>query len=113
MTAMPPWVMYALIAIALLSVAGFAWYLIYGGEEEEETDDLAQADTLSITAADGTQLSDTLATTTEELKTTARESRMLALKESLERSLDSREGKAQMSARDRMLMPWFLLAGAD
>lgn len=114
MTALPPWVMYALIAMAVISVAGLVWYLVWGGDEEDDHEDSGGPDALSITAADGSPLSDALATTaSEELQTTARESRMVALKESLERSLDSREGKAQMSAKDRMSMPWFLLVGAD
>jgi len=106
--------MYVIIAIALLSAAGLGWYLLYGGEDEEDADDLGGPDALSITAADGSPLSDALATTAnEELEITARESRMVALKASLQRSLDSREGKAQMSAKDRMTMPWFLFVGAD
>ena len=42
----------------------------------------------------------------------ARKSRMIALKESLEKSLDSREGQT-VTQKNRMAMPWFLLVGAD
>ncbi|MEX2155176.1 MAG: type VI secretion system protein, partial [Gemmatimonadaceae bacterium] len=108
---MPTWLPWLLLGLGLASVIGLVLYLVLGGEEEEDPD-LAGADTLMITAAEG-GLKDPLATTTEEYKSTARKSRMIALKESLERSLDSREGTAQISARDRMLMPWFMLVGAD
>jgi type VI secretion system protein ImpL len=106
-----PWLLYVIIGVAVVSFGGFFWYLIWGGEEEEEADETG-VDPLGITAADGGMV-DTLATTTEELKTTARESRMIRMKESFERSLDSREGRAHVSAKDRMTMPWFMLVGAD
>src|SRR5687767_10417514 len=110
---MPTWLPWLIIGIALVSGGFLVWYLVAGGEEEDEDSDLAGADTLMITAADGSIIKDPLATTSEEYKSTARKSRMIALKESLERSLDSREGAAQISAKDRMLMPWFMLVGAD
>src|SRR5687768_16089550 len=107
---MPTWLPWLIIAFAVLSGVGLVWYLMAGGEEEDAED--AGDDPLAITAAEG-GITDRLAITTEELKTTARESRMLAIKESLQRSLDSREGRAQTSAKDRMHMPWFMLVGAD
>jgi type VI secretion system protein ImpL len=109
----PFWLPWLVIGVALFSGVALVWYLFFGGEDEaEETEDPAGVDTLSITAAEG-GFHDTLATTTEELKTTARESRIIALKQSLERSLDSREARAHTSAKDRMTMPWFMLVGAD
>jgi type VI secretion system protein ImpL len=108
---LPTWLLVLIIAITVVSFGGFFWYLIWGGEEEEDVEETG-VDPLGITAADGGMI-DTLATTTEELKTTARESRMIRMKESFERSLDSREGRAHGSAKDRMTMPWFMLVGAD
>jgi type VI secretion system protein ImpL len=107
---MPTWLPWLIIAFAVLSGVGLLWYLMAGGEEEDVEG--AGEDPLAITAAEG-GIAAKLATTAEELKTTARESRMLAIKESLQRSLDSREGRAQTSAKDRMHMPWFMLVGAD
>lgn len=103
-----------LLLVGLVFVGGIGlliWYFV-GGEEVEETGEGHEgADTLMITASEGAK--DPFATTTEEYKSTARKSRMIALKESLERSLDSREGTATASAKDRMAMPWFMLVGAD
>ncbi|HYC53261.1 MAG TPA: type VI secretion protein IcmF/TssM N-terminal domain-containing protein [Gemmatimonadaceae bacterium] len=99
-----------LIVLTLASGAALLWYLVFGGEEVDETTD-SSSDPLSITAAE--RIKDALATTTEEYRGAARKSRVIALKESLERSLDSREGVAQGSAKDRMIMPWFMLVGAD
>lgn len=112
---LPVWLPWLILGFALVSGAVLTWYLVAGGEEEEEeeTPDLAGTDPLSITAAEKGAFEDTLAATTEELKTTARESRIIALKQSLERSLDSREARAHTSAKDRMSMPWFMLVGAD
>jgi type VI secretion system protein ImpL len=110
---LPFWLPWVVIVFALISLIGLVWYLFFGGEDEEDvTEDLVGADTLSITAAEGA-FKDTLATTAEELRTTARESRIIALKQSLERSLDSRESRAHAPAKDRMSMPWFMLVGAD
>src|SRR5687767_7109745 len=110
---LPSWLPWVVIVFALFSGIGLVWYLFFGGEDdEEETEDTLGIDPLSTTAAEG-GFHDTLATTTEELKTTARESRIIALKQSLERSLDSREARAHTSAKDRMSMPWFMLVGAD
>jgi type VI secretion system protein ImpL len=110
---LPKWVFPVLLGLGVVFTLFFFWYMFFGGEEEDdEPEDSAGAgaDTLAITA-DGMQ--DTLLTTAEEFKGTARKSRMIALKESLERSLDSRETGAKLSAQDRMKMPWFLLVGAD
>src|SRR5947207_8962782 len=102
-----PWI---LIGLSLLGGIGlFVYSMITGDEEEEETEG---TDPLATTAADGTRLGDTLGVTSEEYRGVPRKSRMMALQESLEKSLDSREGVAQTS-RNRMTMPWFLLVGAD
>src|SRR5687767_14084368 len=109
---MPTWLPWLILGFAVLSGVGLLWYLLAGGDEEDEPEATGE-DPLAITAAEG-GLADKLATTaSEELQTTARESRMIALKASLEGTLDSREGKATTSAKDRMQMPWFMLVGAD
>lgn len=114
MQGMPTWLPIALLVVGGLSAVFFVWYWIAGGEEEEDEGEGRGAgiddDTLATTAPG---MDATLLTTAEEFKSTARKSRMIALKESLERSLDSRETGAKLSAQDRMKMPWFLLVGAD
>jgi type VI secretion system protein ImpL len=106
---------FLLIGLTVLGSIGLVLYWFFGGEEEEETgDEHAASNALAITASEGPNaFKDTLATTTEEYRGSARKSRMLALKESLERSLDSRQGVTMGSAKDRMQMPWFMLVGAD
>ncbi len=109
---MPVWLPYLLVAATLIVGGGLLWYLIAGGEDEEDETQRGGTDAFSITAAED-HLKDPLATTTEEYRGSARKSRMIALKASLERSLDSREGVARGSTKDRMVMPWFMLVGAD
>ena len=99
-------ILLAILTFGAAAFLGFYWF--FGGEEEDDN----TPDPLEVTAAER-RTNDALATTTEEYRGAARKSRMIALKESLERSLDSREGMAQGSARDRMIMPWFMLVGAD
>src|SRR5688500_7572690 len=105
---MPQWLPYLMMGMSLVVAVGLLWYGFAGGEEE---DDVAAdgTDPLSITASE--KATDPFAQTTEEQRGSAgRRSRVMALKESLERSLDSREG-IRGSDRDRMLMPWFMLVG--
>src|SRR5688572_17655959 len=82
-------------------------------EESDEVDD-ENADTIAV----GTRPDDPLAKTAdervgaaEEGAVTVRKSRMLALKQSLENSLQTRAGARPAS--DRMLMPWYLLVGPE
>lgn len=108
MAAWLPWLLLTL-SVVILGVLG--WYY-FADEDEDEPETLEERDPLGVTAAE-IGAADPLATTTEEYRGAGRKSRMIALKESLERSLDSREGVARGSARDRMVMPWFMLVGAD
>jgi type VI secretion system protein ImpL len=102
-----------LIGLSLLAGIGMLVYSWLRPEEDEEGEDYEGSDTLMMTAADGGGgKKDEFATTTEEYRGGARKSRMIALKESLEKSLDSREG-LQVTHKNRMAMPWFLLVGAD
>src|SRR4051812_21197220 len=109
---------FILLGVMILGAVGVLLYWFFGGEEYEEDEDGKPIgdDTLAITGPDA--LGDTLTTTRDEMKRTARASRMIAMKESLERSLDSRSGSQevqgkQLSNKDRMTMPWFMLVGAD
>jgi type VI secretion system protein ImpL len=106
-----PW-----IIIALSVLSGIA-LLVYNamtsddedGEEGDGQEPRGPEHILAITAA---EKKDELASTTEEYRGSARKSRVMALKESLERSLDSRQGH-RIQSKNRMTMPWFLLVGAD
>src|SRR5688572_22758764 len=114
MSNLPTWFPLLLVGLGVLMLAGFGWYMLFGGEEEEDEKERggsgADADTLAITTPG---MDATLLTTAEEFRSTGRKSRMIALKESLERSLDSRETGIKLSSQDRMKMPWYLLVGAD
>lgn len=102
-----PWI---IIALSVLGGIALMVYNAMQSDEDEEGEDLEGGDTLMMTAAEGKK--DALASTTEEYRGSARKSRMIALKESLEKSLDSREGQ-RVTSKNRMTMPWFLLVGAD
>lgn len=111
---LPTWAPFAILGFGFLMVLAFGLYMLYGGEEEEDENERGKsgidADTLATTAPG---MDATLLTTAEEFRSTGRRSRMIALKESLERSLDSRETGVKLSSQDRMKMPWYLLVGAD
>src|SRR5688572_9039146 len=105
---------FLLIGLAIVGSIGLLIYWFFGGEDEEVGEEQGRPDGLAVMASEGPNaFKDTLATTTEEYHGSARKSRVLALKESLERSLDSRHGVAMTSARERMTQPWFMLVGAD
>ncbi|HEU4995545.1 MAG TPA: type VI secretion system protein [Gemmatimonadaceae bacterium] len=104
-----PWILIG------LSVAGGLALLVWSmlrPEEDEEIDDGQGVgpNALAITASESTKAN--LAQTTEEFGASKRKSRILSMKASLERSLDTTIG-ARASTKDRMTMPWFLLVGAD
>lgn len=104
------WIPLVIIGLSVLGGIGLLVYNYLRPDEEEEGEELEGGDTLMITAAEGKK--DDLATTTEEYRGTARKSRMIALKASLEKSLETREGTT-VAAKNRMAMPWFMLVGAD
>jgi type VI protein secretion system component VasK len=111
-----PWVIIGLSVLG--GIALFVWNWLTPDEEE------VGEDTLMITAAEGEGgadgKKDSLATTTEEYRGASRKSRIIAMKESLERSfeksfersLETGDG-VKAGARTRMMMPWFMLVGAD
>jgi type VI secretion system protein ImpL len=111
---LPGWFPFAILGVGAVFTAFFIWYLVAGGEEEDDETSEGRsgldADTLAITTPG---MDPNLLTTAEEFRSTGRRSRMIALKESLERSLDSRETGVKLSSQDRMKMPWYLLVGAD
>lgn len=103
-----PWL---LIGLSVLGgIALLVWNAMRPDEDEDEPDQITGPGSLATTAAEGKR-SD-LATTTEEYKGSARKSRILSMKASLEKSLDTTIGP-RASTKDRMTMPWFLLVGAD
>jgi type VI secretion system protein ImpL len=108
---MQKWLPLIIIGLSVLGGIGLLVYNYLRPDEEEEGEEYGGGDTLMITAAEGKK--DDLATTTEEYRGSARKSRMIALKESLEKSLETREGAQVSSAKSRMAMPWFMLVGAD
>src|SRR5437867_9910727 len=108
---MPAWLPLVLILLSVLGGIGLIVYNFFR-PEDEEGEGLEGGDTLMITADEGKK--DDLATTTEEYRGGgARKSRMIALKESLEKSLETREGAPGSSAKSRMAIPWLMLVGAD
>lgn len=110
---MATWLPWLLLILSVVIVGALGWYYFADDDEDDQLETLEEErDPLGVTAAEPGG-PDPLATTTEEYRGAGRKSRMIALRESLERSLDSREGVARGSARDRMIMPWFMLVGAD
>jgi hypothetical protein len=108
----PIWA-WIIFAVGFLAGGGYLIYAFMGEEEDEEEEGQPGYDG-STTLADGSRadtLGETLLSTQDESRG-ARKSRMLALKDSLERSLEGREGEGA-EATDRMSMPWFLLLGAS
>lgn len=86
------------------------WNLVTAEEEDEEEEGFEGGETLTVEGKKP-DLDSTLATTAEDF--TARKSRMIALKESLEASLEVRQGPESAGAKDRMSMPWFMLVGGE
>lgn len=106
-----------LLLVVLLVIAGiggafFLWQWYKSDEEEQEGEGgFDGSGTTQMIGPDGeTTLSETLMTTASE---GARKSRMMALKESLEASLETRGSAADASAKDRLTLPWFLLIGGE
>src|SRR3954471_2474665 len=105
------------LPLILLMIAGlmFAIFLAYSflrDDEEEEEDEEGEPGNLGSTM----KMSGSHAADTQELLETddmrARKSRMIALKDSLEKSLQTRAG-VKASGLDRLAMPWFMLVGAE
>src|SRR5690348_16697967 len=107
----PLW-LWIIIGVGFLGTGGYLVFYLLSDEEEE--DDASAGYDGGSTMLDGGRadtLGETLLSTADESRG-ARKSRMLALKDSLERSLEGREGEGA-ETQDRMSMPWFLLLGAS
>ena len=102
-----------LLLIVAFVMGGIFMWQWYRSDAEEGEEGFDGAGTTQIIGPDGeTTLSETLMTTSEEYRG-ARKSRMLALKESLEASLETRGAAEDASSKDRLSMPWFLLIGGE
>ena len=73
-------------------------------DEEEDEEGLGSTQKMGGAHAD---------TTLELPESEARKSRMLALKDSLDRSLQTRVGGVNATKLDRLAMPWFMLVGTE
>ena len=104
-----------LLIILLIGLAGGGYFLYqwYISDEDDEGEGFDGGGTTQMIGRDGeTTLSETLMTTAAEGG--ARKSRIIALKESLEASLETRHGDVEdASGKDRLSLPWFLLIGGE
>ena len=97
-----------ILAITLAAMAVYLW--VNRGDDDEDDDEDFEGDgqTLRLSGAHAE---------TQELpesaETRARKSRMIALKDSLERSLQTRGGPRAAAEVDRLSMPWFMLVGTE
>jgi hypothetical protein len=105
----PLW-MWAIFIGFLISAGWLFYYLVFAEEEDEEEEQYDGSGTL-IDGARADTLGETLLSTAAEERA-ARKSRMLALKDSLERSLEGKDSEGA-ETQDRMSMPWFLLLGSS
>jgi type VI secretion system protein ImpL len=97
-----------LMGIAALVFAAFVIYSFMRADEEEDEDEDELSSTMKMAgghAADTMEIAET-----DDLR--ARKSRMIALKDSLEKSLQTRAG-VKASGLDRLAMPWFMLVGTE
>ena len=102
--------MYVAFGVFLLGGIFFLYQWWFSAEDEDEEGFDAGSTTMTVGPDGETTLSETLMTTAAE---GARKSRMIALKESLEASLETRGSAEDASAKDRLALPWFLLIGGE
>ena len=102
LSTLPKWAPIAIIlGVTFLAMAIYLFVNRGDDDEDEDEDDATRlmgpgADTLDI----------------ESDETRARKSRMIALKDSLDRSLQTRTG-VNAAEVDRLAMPWFMLVGTE
>lgn len=96
--------MIMMIIGGVVLVAFMAYSFFRDDEEDDDEDDLVDGS--------GGKLSSSSVSTLDVPEAEARKSRMIALKDSLERSLQTRAG-AKSSSLDRMALPWFMLVGTE
>ena len=100
-----------LFMFGLLVGGFFLWQWYTSDAEDEESEGFDGGSTTQMLGPDGEiTLSETLSDTAVE---GARKSRMIALKESLEASLETRGSAEDASGKDRLALPWFLLLGGE
>jgi type VI secretion system protein ImpL len=100
-------ILLAAAALVMAVLIFYSWRLNDEDDDEDEEDELGGGATMKMS---GSHAADTLELEGGEIR--ARKSRMLALKDSLDRSLQSRAG-AKSANIDRLAMPWFMLVGAE
>jgi type VI secretion system protein ImpL len=106
LSSLPKWVL-PLVMFAVFAAIALAMYFRADDDEDEDDEDYADADTMRRSGASASTLE---LPESDEMR--ARKSRMIALKDSLERSLQTRAG-AKAAEVDRMSMPWFMLVGSE
>ncbi|HEY6219608.1 MAG TPA: type VI secretion protein IcmF/TssM N-terminal domain-containing protein, partial [Gemmatimonadaceae bacterium] len=94
------------VGVLMMAIMG-AYSLLSEDEYEDEDED---EEGLGSTQKMGGAHADT---TLELPESEARKSRMLALKDSLDRSLQTRVGGVNATKLDRLAMPWFMLVGTE
>lgn len=93
-----------LFGMAALVAAAFIIYSFVRSDEEDEDED-------EEGGLPGSPGADTQDIESDDMR--ARKSRMMALKDSLDRSLQTRAGVKAAGGIDRLAMPWFMLVGAE
>ena len=105
LSSLPKWAPIAIIlGLTFLSMIIYL-FVTRGDDDEDEDDEYADGETRLMGAG-----AETLDLESDE--TRARKSRMIALKDSLDRSLQTRGGTANAEV-DRLAMPWFMLVGTE
>ena len=108
LAALPKWAIPAAI-FGLFAVLAIVYLWLNRGDDEDEDED--EEDFGSTMKMSGSHLADTgEIAETDDMR--ARKSRMIALKDSLEKSLQTRAG-VKASGLDRLAMPWFMLVGTE
>ena len=98
----------AIIAVTILSIVAYLWF--NRGDEDEEDEDEEYGPDGSTMKMSGSHAAETQDIESDEMR--ARRSRMIALKDSLDRSLQTRGG-VKAAEIDRLAMPWFMLVGTE
>ena len=110
LSSLPKWAIPAIIlVITMVAMAAYLW--VNRGDEDDEDDEDEYGPDGRTLAMSGSHAGSTQEIPeSDEMR--ARKSRMLALKDSLERSLQTRGGPKSAEV-DRLSMPWFMLVGTE
>src|SRR5580765_4181105 len=101
-----PYILFGFAAIAMIVMA---WSFIRSANEEDEYEDEDEDGLGTTKGVSGSHAFDTM----ELPESEARKSRMLALKDSLDKSLQTRGAGLKAGHLDRLAMPWFMLVGTE